>query len=242
MRMIFAVAMAVAPMIAQAAEPSAEGRWQGVIEIPGRPVAATVDVAPDAAGAWQGSLTIPALGLAGAPVKEVVVSGRRITFAFTGAFDASRYGTARVDATLAGTTSLSGRFMQGGHSAPVVLTRVGSAQVQRASRSTPVRAVLEGEWIGQYELGGYPRIVTIGFGNAGGKGATETFVIVGKQKTVIPVDLVVEDGEFVRVESQEYRVVYEARIGADARELSGVVSLGGTELPLVMRRVSGARP
>ena len=242
MRRIFAVAMVVAPMIARAAELSAEGRWQGVIEIPGRPVHATLDVALDAAGVWQGSLTMPALGLAGAPVKEVVVSGRRVTFAFTGAFDGSRYGTARVDATLAGTTSLSGRFMQGGHSAPVVLTRVGSAQVQLAARSRPVRGALEGEWVGQYELGGYPRNVTIALDNAAGKGATATFVIVGKQKTVIPVDLVVEDGEFVRVESQEYRVVYEARIGADARELSGVVSLGGTEVPLVMRRAAGARP
>jgi hypothetical protein len=187
-------------------------------------------------------LTIPALGLAGAPVKEVVVSGRRVTFAFTGAFDGSRYGTARVDATLGGTTSLSGMFMQGGHSAPVVLTRVGRAQVQPAARSTPVRAALEGEWAGHYELGGYPRNVTIGFTNAGEKGATATFVIIGKQKTVIPVDLVIEDGEFVRVESREYRVVYEARIGADARHLSGLVSLGGTEVPLVMRRVAGARP
>lgn len=233
--------LALAPVLVDAAGPVAEGRWQGVIEIPGRPLTLTLDLAPAAAGQWQGSVTIPALGIAGVPLRNVVVADGRVTFSLTGSLDSSRLGAASVEARLDSPGALSGRFSQAGHSAPLALQRVGAAQVQPAIRSTAVRTSLEGEWVGQYEMGGYPRNVTIVFRNAAGKGATATFVIVGKQKTELPVDLVVEEGEFVRVESQEYRVTYEARIGAGASELAGVVALGAAEVPLVMRRASDGK-
>ncbi len=235
-------ALVLAPVLADAAGPVPEGRWQGVIEVPGRPLTLTLDLAADTAGQWQGSVTMPALGVAGVALRNVVVADGRVTFSLTGALDSSRLGTASVEARLDSPGALSGTFSQAGHSAPLSLQRVGAAQVQPAIRSTAVRAALEGEWVGQYEMGGYPRNVTIVFRNAVGKGATATFVIVGKQKTELPVDLVVEDGEFVRVESQEYRVTYEARIGASASELAGVVARGAAEVPLVMRRAAGGKP
>jgi len=233
---LLVVALVVAPMLAHAAGSALPGRWQGVVQIPGRPVAVTLDLGTDATGQWQGSITAPALGLAGAPLKELAVSTGRVTFALSGAFDGSRYGTARVDVAIDQHATLAGSFMQGGHSASLSLQRSGEAQVQTGARSTPVRAALEGEWVGQYEMGGYPRNVTIAFRNVAAKGATATFVIVGKQNTELPVDLVVEDGEFVRVESRAYGVTYEAKIGVGASELTGTAMLGAVEVPLVMRR------
>ena len=242
MRYDLPMVLAFAAGLASAADPAPEGRWQGVVEIPGRPLPMTLDLAPDAAGQWHASVTLPALGIAGVPARNVVVSGGQVTFALTGALDSSSFGTASVDAVLDPSKGLAGRFMQAGHSAPMALQRVGAAQVQPAARSTAVRPAIEGEWVGQYELGGYPRNVTIALRNEPGRGATATFVIVGKQKTVIPVDLVVEDGEFLRIESGEYRVTYEAKVDVAATELSGSIALGAGEVPLFLRRAAGRKP
>jgi hypothetical protein len=241
MRSKLSLPLFLVPLIAGAAGSAPEGRWQGTVDIPGRPVGMTLDLAASPAGQWQGSVTMPSLGLAGVALKDVVVSEGRVTFALTGALDSERFGTARVEAALANAAALNGTFAHAGHSAPFSLQRIGAAQVQLTLRSTPVRAALEGEWVGRYELGGYPRDVTLVSTNAPGNAATATFVIVGKQENVLPVDLVVEDGEFVRVESPSYGVVYEARIGAAASELAGTVTLGSTAVSLVMRRASGSR-
>ena len=232
------LAFALVPALAVAAAPAHEGRWQGVVDVPGRPLRVTLDLAADAAGRWSGSMIIPALGIAGAPLKDIVVDAERITFALTGTLDSARVGATTVDARLDRRLTLAGKLTQAGNAATLSLTRTGLAQVQAAPRSTPIRPALQGEWTGRYEMGGYPRDVTIALENTADRGAKATFVIVGKQRTVIPVDLVVEDGAFLRIESHEFGVTYEGRIGADASDISGTVTLGATEVPLVIRRAS----
>jgi hypothetical protein len=108
MRSKLLMVLALAPMLAAAAEPVPEGRWQGVIEIPGRPLRMTLDLAPDTSGQWHGSVTVPALGLAGVSVKDVVVTSAGVSFALTGAFDSSRFGTARVEARFDSSAALAG--------------------------------------------------------------------------------------------------------------------------------------
>src|SRR5688572_13336810 len=106
------VALVLAPALATAAGPAPDGRWQGVVEIPGRPLSLTLDLAADAAGQWQGSVTMPALGVAGVPLRNVVVADGRVTFSLTGSLDSSRFGTASVEARLDSPTALAGRFSQ----------------------------------------------------------------------------------------------------------------------------------
>jgi hypothetical protein len=69
--------------------------------------------------------------------------------------------------------------------------------------------------------------------------ATATLVIVGKQTTNLPVDLVIEDGRFLRIESQTNRVVFEGRFVEEQDEIDGTFELGPFELPLVLRRAAG---
>ena len=72
--------------------------------------------------------------------------------------------------------------------------------------------------------------------NHAGAAATATFKVVGKQVTDLAVDLVVEEGEFLRVESSANRVTFEGRFARDRDEIAGSIDLGSFELPVVLRR------
>jgi hypothetical protein len=137
---------------------------------------------------------------------------------------------------VAGEDQMTGEFHQAGNVAPFTLTRIGPAQVVAPTRSTAVTPDLEAAWTGQFMLGDYPRNVTISVENHAGGPATATFIVVGKQTTDLPVDLVVEEGDFLRIESPATRVTFEGRIAKSRDEIAGSIDLGSFELPLVLRR------
>jgi hypothetical protein len=227
-----------APALAWAAD-SPDGRWEGSIRIPGRDLPLIVDLAPAAAGGWTGSLIIPGLGLKGAPLSNIVVGGADVAFDLGAALRDRTYGPAKFNARMTGAGSMTGELQQAGNVAPFSLAKVGRAQVEAAPASTAVRRDLEAAWSGQAMLGDYPRTVTITVANHAGGAATATFKVVGKQVTVLPVDFVAEEGEFLRVESQANRVAFEGRFAKDRDEIAGSLALGSFELPLVLRRAKG---
>jgi hypothetical protein len=124
--------------------------------------------------------------------------------------------------------------------AKFALARSGQAHVEASPRSTPVGRDLEDRWIGEYELGGYPRHVTLALENHAAAGASAKLVIIGKATNDIPVDLVVQNGDSLRIESQATGIAFEGRIGNGASEIRGTIELGSIELPLVLRR--GGKP
>jgi hypothetical protein len=223
------------PSLASAAgEPA--GRWEGTIRIPGRELPLIVDLAPGARGGWTGSLIMPGFGLKGAPVSNVVVGAVDVAFDLGGALRSPAYGAATFSARIAGDDRMTGEFHQGGNVAPFTLTRTGPAQVEAPMRSTAVRNELEAAWTGQFMLGDYPRHVTITVENHAGGPATAAFVVVGKQTTELPVELVVEEGDFLRIESPAKGVTFEGRFARDRDEIAGSIDLGSFELPVVLRR------
>ena len=228
-----------APALACAAG-GPDGRWEGSIRIPGRELALVVDLAPGTAGRWTGSLIIAGLGLKGAPLSNIVVGDTGVAFDLGAVLQNSTYGPATFNARMTGDASMAGELRQAGNVAPFTLARVGRAQVEARPTSTPVRRDFEAAWTGQVMLGDYPRTVTITVVNHAGAAATATFKVVGKQVTDLAVDLVVEEGEFLRVESSANRVTFEGRFVKDRDEIGGSVALGAFELPLVLRRVQGS--
>ena len=101
-------------------------------------------------------------------------------------------------------------------------------------RSTAIAKEIEGEWKGGYELFGYPRKVTIKLQNRGPEGATAEFVIVGRKENKLPVDRVVQQGEFVTVDSHETGLSFEGR--ARKGEIQGTIFQGPLEIPVTLRR------
>jgi hypothetical protein len=123
---------------------------------------------------------------------------------------------------------------QAGNKAPFRLVRTGSAQIDPAARSAPVASSTQGRWIGEIELGGYPRHVTVDIVNDGANKPKVDFVVVGKQTTRLPVDLVNEEEGILHIESRPYGITLEARVGAD--RIEGTLEVGTNEIPIVLRR------
>ena len=235
MRRMIAALLWCLPVFAAAAGPEAEGRWEGRIEIPGRALPMVVDLARDQAGAWAGSIIVAGLGIKGAPLSSVVATGADVAFDAGGPFAVQTYGPAHFKARVNGSV-MAGELSQGGNTARFTLEKMGPAQVDASPQSTAVARALEDRWSGEFELGGYPRHVTITLENHAGGAATAKFVVVGKQTTDLPVDLVIEEGKLLRIESQPYRAVFEGRLAEQNDEIRGTLELGAFELPLVLRR------
>jgi hypothetical protein len=231
-----AIAAAAACLVSTAASSLEPGRWTGIATLPDRLLGVVVDLARGDGDAWVGSVVLPGLGLKGAPLSNVVVDGRRVSFDLGSALAIAPHGSARFELAADDQGALDGTFRQGGHAAAVSLRRTGPARVEAPPGSTPVREAFSGRWIGQYELGGYPRNVTLEIRNQPSGGARAEWTIVGKQTTRLPVDLVVQDGEFVRVESTSFRASFEGRYVAAADELRGTIDLGALALPVALRR------
>ena len=235
MRRTIAALLWCFPALAMGAGPSAEGRWEGRIDIPGRALRVVVDLAQEPAGAWTGSIIVPGLGMKGAPLANVVATGAGVAFDVGGPLGTPTYGPAHFEARLSA-SAMAGEMSQGGNVAKFSLERTGPAQVDSSPRSTAVARALEDRWSGEFELGGYPRHVTITLQNHAGGAATAKFVVVGKQTTDLPVDLVIEEDKLLRIESQPYRAVFEGRLAEQNDEIRGTLELGAFELPLVLRR------
>jgi hypothetical protein len=237
MRFLVAVALVVLSAADANAAPSAAGRWQGVVQIPGLPLHATIDLDQDKSGAWTGSIVVPELAMKNVALTDITPRDGALTFAIKGALAGPQEPPATLDGRLEGTDVMSGTFTQAGNHAPFALRRTGAAQVDLPPRSTPVAKEMEGKWVGEYELMGYPRHVTVTFANHGADPATVEWVIVGKKVNNLPVDLVQRDGDFVRSESHEIGINFEGRLRGG--ELDGTYEQGPVELPLVLKRAQG---
>jgi len=239
MRTLIALASClVTPLLCFAAETTA-GRWEGMALIADFPLHIVVDLDRDLAGAWIGSIIIPELSVGGVPLGDIGVHDADVSFAIEGALADPQTGPAKFQAHLDADGAMSGNFTQAGNSAAFSLKRTGSAQVELPARSTAVASEIEGKWVGDYELMGYARHVTLSLTNHANAAATAEFVIVGKKVNNLPVDLLTQDGAFLRVESHEIGISFEGRFRKDTNEISGTCEQGPFEVPLVLRRETG---
>jgi len=218
------------------AAPPVQGRWEGQVQIPGAPLTLIVDLARNGASAWTGSVIIPGLGIKGAPVGDISVTESRVSFALSGAMKAGGAAPPRITVHSVREGVMAGDFEQAGNTATLTLTRTGPAHVEPAPKSTVVAGELEGAWSGRFELGGYPRDVTLTLSNHTQSGATAELVIVGKRTTQVPVDLVVQDAQFLKIESGQMGITFEGRWSAKASEIQGSLQMGPFEVPLVLHQ------
>ena len=221
------------------AAPSPEGRWEGVIRIPGSDQPVVVDLAPASSGGWAGSIILTGLGIKGAPLSSVVVTDAEVSFDLGSTLGDANAGPAHCVVRRVSADAMAGDMRQAGNVANLSLARIGPAQVELPLKSTAVGNDIAREWSGEVEFGGYPRHVTITLENHASAAATATFVIVGKRTNDLPVDLVVQDGDNLRIESGATQVVFEGRVFAQTGEIKGTIALGSLELPVVLRRAGG---
>lgn len=237
------IALLCLSAISSGVSASVAGRWLGSVEIPGNEVSVTVDLEQDGAGAWIGSITMPQFNLSAVPLTDIVVSDVQASFSILNALGDPTAGKATFHARVE-TDTITGDFKQAGNSTSFVMHRGGSAQVVLPPRSTSVAKELVGTWVGDFiGIGDYARHVTVTLSNRGADGAVAKFVVIGKQTTDVPVDLVIYTESLLRIESSATEINFEGRYSPKLAEISGVFSLATFEFPLVLkRRKEGSTP
>jgi hypothetical protein len=222
----FAAGIAVS-CLAQSADPIS-GRWEGTVEIPGRPVILVVDLASES-GHWIGSATVPRFNVKGAPLANLTVSGSQVEFTVQGVL-----GDPKVKAQLAD-GALKGEFTLSGNVANFTLRKTGPAQVDLPRKSTRVQRELEGPWNGTIVYTGIPMQVKLTLTN-GDDAASANLIFVREKDLPVAVALVRQEDSALTVETGGGRISLEAKFYALANELRGTLQLGGAEIPIVLRK------
>ena len=224
MRLAILILLAAA---CHAAEP-AEGRWEGIIEIPGGPVTAVIDL-EQSGGTWIGSATLAGFAK-GAQLADFDIQSATVSFTLKGALGAPKFSGRIADG------AFSGSFVQSGNTAAFHLRRTGAPQVDLPRQSTAVTTDLEGEWRGEFLLNGNTLKAVLKLTNQTGGKASAHFVVTGKRETNIPIDLVRQEGDFLTVVSSQYRITWEGRLLPD-KSLQGTFAQGPSETPLNLKRL-----
>lgn len=221
------------------ADPRWQGRWEGVADLAGMPMPVILDLDTVAGGSWQGSITLPGRALKGATLRELAVDASGLRIKLPGALGHD----AEIHLRPA-PQGLAGELRQGGHRAALELTRSGPPQVDHGVVATAVAPALEGTWEGSYQLGGYPRQVTLTLSNRPGAAATGTLVIVGRRRSEVPIDLIVQSAHRLRVISSATGISLEAAWPSNdgpSGQLRGQFQQGPLEADLILKKTAAAR-
>lgn len=142
---------------------------------------------------------------------------------------------ARATLRLGADGRLVGSFEQGGHRTALTLQRRGEAQVDAAPTPATLAAPWLGTWVGGYELGGYPREVTLTLA-PGAAGSTATLLIVGRRRSEVPIDQVLLNGALLQLVSSSTGITLEGRLHAADGSLRGQFQQGPLEADFVLRK------
>lgn len=239
-RLIVTLALGLATVAcgarAETAPAKFEGRWQGVIGIPERPVDATVDIARNAKGDWIGSTDLPQLQMRGAALGAFTLEGGELNATLTDALAGPGENKASYQLHFGDDGLLHGEFHQGGWRTSIVLARIGDAQVQLPRPRGVVPKSVEGTWVGDFVgSGGYTRHVTMVFSTPDGNGSQATFHVEGKRTTDIPVSWLGWNDGFLQMESP-ISVGYEGKLSADGKRFTGTCTVAGSDYSLNLER------
>lgn len=244
MRRCLAFALLALLLPAHAAPPAAAGRWQGQADIPGSALPLVVDLQGGDGQAWTGSVILPGRAVKGAPLADIRVDAQGLRFSLAAAFGGdSASAPTWADLRWQPDGRLAGTFHQGGHQAPLSLQRSGAAQVELPPPAPPLSPEILGTWRGRYQLGGYPREVTLTLSRQPGSAGSGELVIVGRRRSVLAIDQVRQGRQFIVLRSSQGGLSIEGRwLPAEGR-IDGHFLQGPFEVPLQLQRdPRGAAP
>jgi hypothetical protein len=207
------------------------GRWEGTVQIPGRPFTLVIDLSSDQTGKWAGSVIVPGFNVKGAPLADlaVAVKDTDIAFVIRGVLGNPSVKGRLVDG------AIQGEFAEGGNSAPVLLHRIGDAQVDLPPKSTPVRHELEGLWTGSLVYASHEFRVKLTLKN-GGNGAGATLVLTREKDFPLTIGLVQEDGSTLTIQTEDGQESVDAKFDTAKGEIRGAMQIGGAEVPLLLHK------
>ncbi len=116
------------------AEPTAEGHWEGAIELPGQALGVIIDLAQEE-GRWSGTIDIPLQGAEDLLLTAISVQGDSVSFAIEGIPGEPTF--RGVLAEIDGSETIAGKFSQGMATLDFELGREKTAALVRPQEPQP---------------------------------------------------------------------------------------------------------
>ena len=208
---------------------SAQGHWEGTIDVPGQPLAISVELSTTASGAWNGAITIPAQNVSAFPLSDITVKDAEVGFAMKGVpGDPMFKGKLASDPR-----TISGQMTQGGMTMPFTLTWKGEPKIEAPPKSTKVTGDFEGTWEGTLSAGGNQLRLIVKLANEG-EAARGTMVSVDQGGGEIPITQITQAGAKLTLLIGPISGRYEGELKAG--EIEGTWTLGPQSFPLVFKR------
>jgi len=208
---------------------SASGHWEGSIDVPGQPLAISVELSPAAGGAWNGAITIPAQHVSAFPLSDIMVKDAEVGFAMKGV-----PGDPTFKGKVAGDPrTMSGQMTQNGMTMPFTLTWKGEAKIEAPPKSTKVTGDFEGTWEGTLSAGGNQLRLIVKLANEG-EAARGTMVSVDQGSREIPITQITQAGAKLTLLVGPISGRYEGELKAG--EIEGSWTQGPQSFPLTFKR------
>jgi hypothetical protein len=224
------LSIASSAILCKAAESQSalSGHWEGAAQIPGYELRLVIDLA-QRDQAWVGSLTAPQFDLKGAPLSQIAIKDNDVVFEMKG--------VATFKARLEADGTLKGEYKQGGNSAPLLLRRVGEAQVEIPELSTPVSKAIQGEWKGDLQVPGSTISVILKLPDGGTPTVPRGELVITTQgNATYPITLWKQAGSYLFASFGESGISYDAQFHEKAAEITGTIRNGFAEVGLTLHR------
>jgi len=211
------------------------GHWQGKIQIPGRELGISVDLARSPKGTWIGSMSVVGSTAVDVPLSGVVIDDTAVRFTADLPVHASFDGRVSGD-----TNTISGTASSVEGQAPFQLTRNGEAHVKMPPPSTALSKEFEGAWEGTLDAGAKILRIGLKLSETADGTATATLISVDQGNQEIPVTTVTINGTDLQLEARAVSGNYRGILGARG-DIAGEWSQGPSRLPLTFKRASSEK-
>ena len=223
------LALLSSPAIEAQTMSSAQGHWEGTIDVPGQQLAISVDLAKKDADAWTGTISIPAQNVTALPLSAIVVKGDAVSFAMKGV-----PGDPQFSGKVSGEPrTLSGQFTQSGMGMPFTLAWKGEPKIEAVPKSTKVSSDIEGSWEGTLAVGAAQLRLVVKLANDG-EAARGTLVSLDQGGAEIPITQITQSGSTLTLVIGPINGRYEGAL--EDGQLAGTWTQGPQSFPLSLKR------
>lgn len=222
-------ALLSASVIQAQTAPSAQGHWEGTIDVPGQQLAISVDLTKKADEVWSGTISIPAQNVTALPLSDIAVKGEAVGFAMKGV-----PGDPRFNGKLSGEPrTLSGQFTQAGMGMAFTLAWKGEPKIETPPKSTKVSSDIEGSWEGTLTVGAAQLRLVVKLANDG-EAASGTLVSLDQGGAEIPITQITQSGSALTLVIGPINGRYEGALKDG--QLAGTWTQGPQSFPLTLKR------
>jgi uncharacterized protein (DUF2147 family) len=219
-RLLVLATASVALLTAQT--PPVTGHWEGSVQAPDGPVELKVDLNQSSTGAWSGTITVPSRNITDAPLLDLSVQGKTVSFAVVTGSQKPIFKAG----TGAEGKEMAGDLLYGNDTVPFKLRWTGQAQASAKD--------LSGVWEGTAEIDGSGLRLVVSL-HRSGEGSYAGTVDAGEEKDIRIASLR-QDGTAVSAELPAMGVTYTGKVNPSFSEIAGEFTRDGTKQALLLKR------